>query len=95
MSEQQSQSIAEEGRGSYEGDFVLDSMVGDDSAFKHVADHWRETGCMSFRMVSCLTIGRPIGNSSRPTTPLISCVRWDLRRSCIASPYRPSHQEKR
>ncbi len=48
QNEQSSQSIAKEGQESYDGDFVLDSMVSGDTPFKHVSDHWLKTGCMSF-----------------------------------------------
>ena len=55
QNEQQGQSIAKEGQGSFDGDFVLgsDSIMGKDSgkfnpAFSHVSGIWLEDGCMSF-----------------------------------------------
>jgi hypothetical protein len=49
MNEQQSQSIAREGQGSYSGDVILENLeMGTKQGFNHVAKYWLENGCMSF-----------------------------------------------
>ena len=46
---QPGQSITREGRGSYSGDVILDSLeMGKSQGFNHVAKYWLENGCQSF-----------------------------------------------